>query len=176
QAVIGAVSMMVTRHRQRLGDLVAGTVVTTAAGHRHIPAGHRARTAILVGYPTAWIGAAAIAAALAAGDADRRQYLDQANLTCTNAKRALSATPGAGVEEARAMVAAVEDTLRALQPPAEARAGHARLVAAMHRERVLLWHATVARGSELARVRSRYLETVERDGRELRRLGYAGCA
>jgi uncharacterized RDD family membrane protein YckC len=176
QALIGALFMIVTRHRQRIGDLIAGTVVTTAADHRHIPASDRARTAVLVGYPAAWIGAAAIAAVLAAGDADRREYLAQANLTCVNARQALSAIPGAGVEQARATIATVEDTLRALQPPAEARAGHARLVAAIHRQRALLWRATVAHRSELPQIQARYRATVARDGRELRRLGYAGCA
>src|SRR5213079_1138071 len=124
-----------TRRRQRLGDLIAGTVVTEAADHRHVPASERLRTAILVGYPVAWIGAAVLAASATASDAAHARYLQTANATCLNVMRMLAANPRADVAQMHASVVDVERTLRVLEPPADRRAAHAHLVAVIHRER-----------------------------------------
>src|SRR3954447_24687263 len=59
---IGIFFIVATRRRQRLGDLVAGTVVTAAGEHGHVAATERFRPAILAGYPIAWLGAAVVAA------------------------------------------------------------------------------------------------------------------
>ena len=46
---VGVLFIVATRRRQRLGDLVAGTVVTAADDHPHVASTERFRTGILVG-------------------------------------------------------------------------------------------------------------------------------
>src|SRR3954449_5661237 len=55
--VIGVLAVTLTPHRQRVGDLIGGTVVTVAGDHPHVPARQRGRAAILAAYPALWIGA-----------------------------------------------------------------------------------------------------------------------
>src|SRR5204862_5313 len=83
------------------------------------------RTAILVGYPVAWIGAAVLAASATASDAAHARYLQTANATCLNVMRMLAANPRADVAQMHASVVDVERTLRVLEPPADRRAAHA---------------------------------------------------
>src|SRR3954447_2347895 len=87
--LIGVLSMSLTPHRQRVGDLLGGTVVTVADDHPHVPARQRGRTAILAGYPALWIGAALLAGVPPHGAAAGGRYLRVANLTCVTAQRAL---------------------------------------------------------------------------------------
>jgi uncharacterized RDD family membrane protein YckC len=173
--VLGVFFIVATRKRQRLGDLVGGTVVTEAADHRHVPARERFRTAILAGYPIAWIGAAVVMAVLTAANADHARYLRTANSTCVSARDALRANPHAGVAELHAAVVDVERTLRVLDPPADLRPAHARLVTAIHRERALLGQAVGLRGAALAQVAARYRAMAERDARQARADGYPAC-
>jgi uncharacterized RDD family membrane protein YckC len=173
---VGVFFIVATRRRQRLGDLVAGTVVTAADDHAHVAAAERYRTAILLAYPVAWVGAALIAGSAAAGQADRDRYLGLANFTCANARAALTANPNAGLAEMHRTATDVERSLRGLQPPGDMRASHARLVAAIHRQRALLGQATRARGRALAQVAEQYRALAARDAVAARSDGYPGCA
>src|SRR4051812_48469885 len=174
--LVGVLFIVATRRRQRPGALMGGPVVTEAGDHRHVPAGQRGRTAILVGYPVAWIGAALVAAALGHAAQQRDDYLRLANATCANTRRALVANPNAGIAELHATVADLERTLRVLEPPARLRAAQERLVAAVHRERALLGRATRASRQDLPALAAEYRAMTARDAREARADGYAGCA
>jgi uncharacterized RDD family membrane protein YckC len=173
---IGIFFIVATRRRQRLGDLVAGTVVSAAEDHAHVAANERFRLGILVGYPVAWIGAAIVAGSVAAGQADRDTYLRLANLTCSQTRAAVLANPNADLAEWHRTVADLEIALRTLQPPAAVRPAHDRLVAAIHRERALLGEATRTTGAARARVAERYQALVERDAVTARADGFPGCA
>jgi uncharacterized RDD family membrane protein YckC len=173
---IGVFFIVATRRRQRLGDLVAGTVVTAAEDHAHVPATERFRAGILAGYPTAWIGTAVVVGSLAAGQADRESYLRLANLTCTQARAAVRANPNADMAEWHRTVADLEVALRVLEPPSDMRAAQARLVTAIHRERALLGEATRTSGAARARLTERYRALVARDAVTARADGFAGCA
>jgi hypothetical protein len=169
--------MFATRgRRQRFGDLVAGTVVTTAADHPHVTSNERFRTAVLVGYPVIWIVPALFAASLFNGQVDRDTYLAQANATCASAFRALQTSSGPTAEQARQAMASVEDTLRVLHPPADLQVAHGRLLAMTHRQRVLLWRVSEARGTAAVSTVRRYRATVAQQAPTLRRLGYPACA
>jgi uncharacterized RDD family membrane protein YckC len=174
--LVGVLAVTVTPQRQRIGDLVAGTVVTVADDHAHVPSRQRGRLAILVGYPVAWIGAALVVGALAGGAKARDSYLRLANTTCTSTRSAVASNPDAGLVELHASLADLERTLRVLEPPAGMRAAHLRLVTAIHRERALLGRATRARRSELAGLAARYRAMVAADGRTARADGFPGCA
>jgi uncharacterized RDD family membrane protein YckC len=173
---IGVFFIVATRRRQRLGDLVAGTVVTAADDHAHVPATERFRMGILLGYPVAWVGAAIVAGSLTAGQADRDRYLSVANLTCANARAALVANPNAGVVEMHETIAGIEIGLRSLDPPADLRPAHERLVTAVHRERALLGQATRSRGAARLRIAQRFRALAARDSAAARADGYPGCA
>jgi len=174
--VVGVFFIVSTPRRQRLGDLIAGTVVTAADDHRHVPASERFGAWIVAGYPLVWVGAALIAASLAHRDAVRARYLEEANLACVNARRAFAVQPNPGLVEWHASVTDVERALRALKPPAGMRGAHARLVAGTHRERALLGRAVRAPRRELPRLAARYRAMAERDGRVARADGFAGCS
>src|SRR4051812_11086744 len=47
--LIGYLAMILSRRRQRIGDLLAGTVVTEAWAHPHVPGSERGRTAMIAG-------------------------------------------------------------------------------------------------------------------------------
>jgi len=130
--LVGYLVMILSRRRQRLGDLLAGTVVTTAEDHPHVPACERGRTAMLVGYPLAWFATAVLAVVLLFGGADaRRGYVAQALGVCRAAVAGLPYTGGAGgVRQAGLVAGSIERALATIQPPAGMEASHARLLAA----------------------------------------------
>jgi len=173
---VGIFFIVATRRRQRLGDLLAGTMITAAADHRHVPGGERFRGAMVAAYPVAWIGAAVVMASFTNAGVARQRYLDLANATCVNARQAVLSNPDAGLAELHASTADVERTLRVLDAPAGMRAAQARLVAAVHRERALLGRAVRARRSELPALAASYRAMVARDARQARADGYVGCA
>lgn len=173
---IGWIFVLATRGRQRLGDVVAGTVVAGAEGRGHIPATERFRTSVLIGYPVCWIGAAVAACVLAASQAESDRYLQLANTTCARMGAVIAAHPETGVAEYHRMVADLEISLRALEPPAGERAGHDRLVTILHRERALLGRATRADGPERRRIARDFRALVSRDAPTLRADGYPACA
>jgi uncharacterized RDD family membrane protein YckC len=173
---VGIFFIVATRRRQRLGDLVAGTVVTAAADHVHVASNERFRGAILAGYPVAWLGAAVAVAIFTSTPANTREYLRVANLTCTQASTALNAGPNVGVAEAHGILAGIERSLRALDVPASKRAAHDRLVAGMHRQRALLGAAEQAQGVQRVAVLRQYQGEVAEDAPQFRADGYPGCA
>jgi uncharacterized RDD family membrane protein YckC len=173
---IGVLAVTFTPHRQRVGDLVAGTVVTVADDHRHVPARQRGRTAILAGYPALWIGAALLVGLLAGRAADGDRYLRVANLTCVTAQRALPQGSALTVAQGHATFTGLERSLSALRPPATRRAGHARLLAAIHAERKLLGRAEHARGDRRTALLAEFSALVGRNARQELADGYPGCA
>src|SRR3954468_1107917 len=64
--LVGYLVMLASGRRQRICDLLAGPVVTSAAEHRHLPAHERGRSAMVAGYPIAWIATAVVAVSLPA--------------------------------------------------------------------------------------------------------------
>jgi uncharacterized RDD family membrane protein YckC len=174
--VIGVLAVTLTPHRQRVGDLLGGTVVTVADDHPHVPARQRGRTAILAAYPALWIGAALLVGMLAHGAAAGDRYLRAANLTCVTAQRALPQGSALTVAQGHATFTGLERALTALQPPASRRAGHARLLGAIHAERKLLGRAEHARGDRRAALLAQFSALVDRDARQELADGYPGCA
>ena len=173
--VAGVFFIVCTPRRQRLGDLIAGTVVTVAEDHRHVPASERFRGMVLCGYPVVWIGASLVAALYAHAGAVRDRYFETANASCLSARQAVAANPGAGLVGMHLALADLERTLRVLVAPSAERGAHARLVAAVHRERALLGRAVRARRSELPALAARYRVVAARDARVARADGYSDC-
>jgi|tagenome__1003787_1003787.scaffolds.fasta_scaffold20959772_2 uncharacterized RDD family membrane protein YckC len=128
---VGYVVMLLTGgRRQRLGDLLAGTVVAEADAFPHRPAHERFRAAILAGYPLAWIaGAVFVTIGATRQDAEAR-YLAAVNLRCA---QAVAAMPRDGSPHRLAMAAVgLEASLAQVPPPGASEDLHRRLLAYEH--------------------------------------------
>jgi uncharacterized RDD family membrane protein YckC len=167
--------VLVTKGRQRLGDVVAGTVMTRADGMAHIPSSERFRAQILFAYPATWIVAAIVAAVVLGGEARKNDYLALANMTCGQAKAALEANPNADVAEMHATVTDIERSLRQLAPPSSKAAAHQRLVDGVHRQRALLGQAAHVHGTEQVAALAKYGDEATRDSAQAKADGYPGC-
>lgn len=176
--LVGYLVMRVSGRRQRLGDLIAGTVVTEADAFPHRPAHERLRGAIVAGYPLLWLAGAIFAATAAAHqDADAR-YLVAVGATCVQAK---AAPPGGGLDH-RAMAALELEAALADVPPPPARAAlHQRLLAYQHgRYRELERAARDVRRSgdredAGVRIRARMARDHARAAAPLRGHGFDAC-
>jgi uncharacterized RDD family membrane protein YckC len=167
--------VMATKGRQRLGDVLAGTIVTRADGVPHIPSSERFRTQILVGYPVVWIVPALIAAVVLTGEVKKNDYLALSNFTCSQAKAALDANPNADVAEMHATMTDIERSLRQLTPPSSKAAAHGRLVEGIHRQRALLGQAAHLHGTRQVAVLREYGGEATRDSAQAKADGYPGC-
>jgi uncharacterized RDD family membrane protein YckC len=172
---IGPIMVLVTRGRQRLGDVVAGTVIARADGMAHIPSSERCRTQILVGYPAIWLVGAIIGVVIFTGQAKKNDYLALANFTCSQAKAALDANPNADIAEMHATVTDIERSLRQLTPPSSTAAAHQRLVDGVHRQRALLGQAAHLHGSEQVAALRKYCDDATRDSAQAKADGFPGC-
>ena len=181
--LLGYIVMVLSRRRQRLGDLVAGTVVTWDDMYPHVPADERGRTALLFGYPVVWVASAAFAVALIGSPGgSSAAYAGQASALCANARAAVG--QGGGVEtlqRAGEVTAQLELQLATLTPPASMRAAHARLLAAEERMSAeLLAAASELRGSRnpratAARLESEFEARRAADAQALAGLGLDAC-
>ena len=132
----GLAAMLATGpfRRQRLGDLLAGTVVTRAADHPHRPAGERLRPALVAAYAVGWIAAGCVAATLIVRAEAEERYQARVAALCERADRALAgADQGAdGLDRAAVASYNVEHGLAAVAPPGSLRGAHTRLLAYQH--------------------------------------------
>jgi uncharacterized RDD family membrane protein YckC len=174
--IIGVLAVTLTPHRQRVGDLIGGTVVTVADDHPHVPSRQRGRAAVLAAYPALWIGAALLAGMLAHSAAAGDRYLRVANLTCANAQRALPEGSPLTVAQGHATFTGLERSLTALRPPASRRAGHERLLAAIHAERKLLGRAEHAHGAQRTVLLAEFGAVVRKNAPQELADGYPGCS
>jgi hypothetical protein len=180
--LVGLLAMTLTPHRQRLGDLLAGTVVTDAADHPHQGSVQRGRTALLVAYPAVWIGAALWTTAGIKHDDAAARYRLQAATICQGARSAMSGATGVdALERAILVTDGVERQLSALHPPSGLGGVHARLLAVQHRDGLEFRRAVrrlrgARHRADVADVRARLVTLGLRDVRELSAAGLAACA
>jgi uncharacterized RDD family membrane protein YckC len=128
--LVGYFAMVASRHRQRVGDLLAGTVVTEAWAHPHVAGDERGRTAMIAGYPVAWIATAVVAVAVVSGSA-ATAYAIQVDRICSDAWASTSGVDGVeGLRRAGLVSGDLGQVLATMTPPADLRVQHERLVAA----------------------------------------------
>jgi uncharacterized RDD family membrane protein YckC len=179
--LVGTLFVICTKHRQRLGDLAAGTVVTRAAEHPHRPAHGRGRIAMLVVYPAVWLAAAFVGGNAMAADQARAAYLNQARMTCVQSEQILSSSVPT-ISVIYQVNVSVEQSLRAIVPPSGEAATHARLLAIKHRENHDLHHALNAarrRGTSRRQLRalvSGLQRSLAQDRATLRGMGLGACS
>jgi len=180
--LVGTLFVICTKHRQRLGDLAAGTVVTHAADHPHRSADGRGRAAMLVLYPVVWLAAAFFGGHSLAADHARTAYLDQARLACVQvAEQTQAAGVPSTIQGVYSVNYSLELALRAITPPSAEAATHARLLAIKHRENHDLHHAVNAVTRHASRAQLRAVvgglqRSLVRDRLTLRGMGLGACA
>jgi len=148
--LVGFLVMLLSRRRQRIGDLVAGTVVTSADDHPHLAAHERARSAMIVGYPLAWVATALVAISLPSHPVSARAaYTRQVVGLCHAAWASVGDATGVeGMRRAGVAAGELERALEMVTPPPELRDAHLQLVAAeSHMSAQLLEAAGAARTS-----------------------------
>jgi uncharacterized RDD family membrane protein YckC len=180
--LVALLLMVFGGRRQRIGDLVAGTVVTWAEDHPHTPARERFRTAVLVGYPLAWLTAALIAGTGLSHAEKHVGYLVQLQARCVAAQADLNGHSGVElVQQAAVSSQQVGESLSMIVPPASERAAHRRLVILQHRRAALLYRGAsdvrLSRHPRRAALHlQRRLDRFERRAhRALRGHGYEAC-
>lgn len=127
--LVGYLAMRLSGRRQRLGDLLAGTVVAEAEGFPHRPSHERLRWLILAGYPLTWIAAAILFTGAVARSETETRYLAAVTERCAQA----AAAPAGGGLDHRAMLALqLEEALADVPPPPSRERLHQRLLAYQH--------------------------------------------
>jgi hypothetical protein len=174
--LVGWVTMVLSRRRQRIGDLVAGTVVCEAATHPHMPAFEKGRTLLLFGYPTAWLASAIVAIAVLQASTGQTYAADVSRLCAgTQASMGELQTP-AQIRNAGLAVADLEHALATIDPPAGMSSVHARLLAAEHQFSADLRGIASARTSAGRHLRAeRFAAHADAAHRELAGVGLDAC-